>query len=146
MVHIEIAHTFPVSLSDGFAYITDMNNWADYWPDFIRFENQGNVRWSRPGDEVTLVLRLFNRARALTLILDQFQKDAFVAYYSRQHGLPDARHKRYFKAVPEGMALRLVVEYEPRKGLTGLFDRFFIKYCVEKALRKTINNLSRRLG
>ena len=83
MVHIEIAHTFPVSVSDAFAYITDINNWADFWPNFVRFEDQENARWSEPGDEATIVLKLLNRERALTMMLDEFQKDAFVAYHSR---------------------------------------------------------------
>jgi hypothetical protein len=144
MVHIEIAHTFPVSVSNAFAYITDIKNWPDYWPNFLRFEDQENARWSKPGDEATMVLKLLNRERALTMMLDEFQKDAFVAYHSRQQGLPDARHKRYFEAAPEGMMLRLVVEYEPRKGLPGLFDRFFMKRGVEGALRKAIENLERR--
>jgi hypothetical protein len=42
------------------------------------------------------------------------------------------------------MALRLVVEYEPRNGLLGLFDRLFMKRGVEGALRKAIENLERR--
>jgi hypothetical protein len=144
MVHIEIAHTFPVSVSDGFAYITDISKWADYWPNFVRFEDEENARWGEPGDEATIVLKLLNRERALTLMLDEFQKEAFVAYHSRQQGLPDARHKRYFEAVPKGMVLRLVVDYEPRKGFAGLFDRFYMKRGVERALRTTIGNLERR--
>ena len=144
MVRIEIAHTFPVSVSDAFAYITDTSNWADYWPNFVRLEDQKNARWGKPGDEATIVLTLLNRERSLTMMLDEFQKDEFVAYHSRQQGLPDARHKRYFVAVPEGMTLRLVVEYEPRKGFAGLFDRFYMKRGVEGALRKTIDNLERR--
>ena len=143
MVHIEIAHTFPVSVKDAFAYITDISNWADFWPNFVRLEDQGNARWSEPGDEATLVFKLLNRERAMTMMLDEFQKDTYVAYHSRQQGLPDARHKRYFEEVPEGMALRLVVEYEPRKGFAGLFDRFFMKRGVEGALRKTIENLEK---
>jgi hypothetical protein len=144
MIHIEIAHIFPVSVSHAFTYITDIKNWPDYWPNFVRFKDQKNARWSKPGDEATMVLKLLNRERALTMMLDEFQKDAFVAYRSRQQGLPDARHKRYFEPVPGSMALRLVVEYEPRNGLLGLFDRLFMKRGVEGALRKAIENLERR--
>jgi hypothetical protein len=145
MVHIEIAHTFPVPVNDAFAYITDISNWADYWPNFVRFEDRENARWSKPGDKATVVLKLLNRERVMRMMVDEFQKDAFLAYHSRQQGLPDAQHKRYFEAVPEGMALRMVIEYEPRKGFTGLFDRFYIKRGVEWALRKTIENLERHL-
>jgi hypothetical protein len=39
----------------------------------------------------------------------------------------------------------MVIEYEPRKGFAGLFDRFYMKRGVEGAIRKTIENLERRL-
>jgi len=58
-------------------------------------------------------------------------------------GLPDARHERHFKAVPTGCEYRLVVEYEPRQGLTGLVDRLLVKGSVERAMRKTVQNLDR---
>ena len=91
------------------------------------------------------MLKLLNRERVMSMMVDEFQKDAFVAYHSRQQGLPDARHQRYFESVPEGMVLRMVIEYEPRKGFAGLFDRFYMKRGVEGAIRKTIENLERHL-
>jgi hypothetical protein len=145
MVHIEINHTFPVSMSEAFAYITDMSNWAEYWPDFVRIQDPSNARWGKPGDEVTIVLKLINRERELYMKLEEFQADALVAYVSHQQGLPDARHERHFKTVPEGFEYRIVVAYEPRKGFIGLFDRFLVKRAVEGALRKTIENLDRYL-
>lgn len=39
MLRIEVAHTFDVSVAEAFAYITDMKNWPEYWPDFIRIDN-----------------------------------------------------------------------------------------------------------
>jgi hypothetical protein len=39
MLRIEVAHTFDVSVTEAFAYITDVKNWPEYWPDFIRIEN-----------------------------------------------------------------------------------------------------------
>jgi hypothetical protein len=145
MVHIEINHTFPVSMSEAFAYITDMSNWAEYWPDFVRIQDPSNARWGKPGDEVTIVLKLISRERELYMKLEEFQADALVAYVSHQQGLPDARHERHFKTVPEGFEYRIVVAYEPRKGFIGLFDRFLVKRAVEGALRKTIENLDRYL-
>lgn len=144
MVHIEMAHTFPVSASEAFAYISNINNWAEYWPNFIRFEDKESARWNKPGDEATIVLKLLYRERAMTLMMDEFQQNAFVAYHSRQDGLPNAKHKRFFEPDPKGMTLRLVIDYEPRKGLAGLFDKFIMKRGVEGALRKTIENLERR--
>ena len=38
MLRIEVTHTFDVSVAEAFAYITDMKNWPEYWPDFIRIE------------------------------------------------------------------------------------------------------------
>jgi hypothetical protein len=34
-------------------------------------------------------------------------------------------------------------EYEPRPGLAGLFDRLLVKRSVEKAMRRTVQNLDR---
>jgi len=141
MVRIEVSHTFPVSVAQAFAYITDMKNWPAYWPDFIRIENPSEARWNRPTDKTTIVIKLLNRERILKLELRDFERDGRVAYISRQQGLPDARHERLFKPTPDGCEYRLVVEYEPRAGLAGLFDRWLLKRSVERALHKTVQNL-----
>lgn len=143
MVLIEIKHRFPISVTKAFAYITDLNNWAAYWPDFVRMEDPANAKWGKPGDAVTIVLKLLNREQALNMQLEQFQKDGFVTYRSRQQGLPDAQHERHFKAVPGGCEYRLVVTFEPRQGWSGLFDRTLLKWAVRRALRRTVDNLGR---
>ena len=143
MIHIETRHTFPVPVSDAFAHITDMKNWAAHWPDFVRFEEAANAHWGKPGDEVTIVLKLLNRERSLNMKLEEFQKDKLVTYRSRQTGLPDARHERHFKAVPEGFEYRLVVDFAPRPGLTDIMDRLLVKGAIARALHKPVENLDR---
>ena len=123
MLRIEVIHTFDVSVAEAFAYITDMKNWPEYWPDFIRIENPAATVWSNPGDRATVVIKLLNRERALNMELEAFQKDASVTYVSRQRGLPDVRHERHFEAARDGCVYRLIVEYEPRTGFAGLVDR-----------------------
>lgn len=145
MIRVEARHTFPVPVSEAFAYITEISHWAEYWPDFVRIQNPATARWSEPGDMVTVVLRLLRRERALIMQLEQFGKDALVTYVSRQEGLPDVRHERYFRAVPGGFEYRLVVAFEPRRGLEGLFDRWLLKRAVAAALQKTIASLERVL-
>ena len=88
-----------------------------------------------------MVIRLLGREVQVNMTLEQYQKDNRVTYVSRQQGLPDARHERYFKAVPEGFAFCPVVAFAPRSGLAGLFDRLLVKRAVTGALRKTIENL-----
>jgi len=141
MIRIEANHTFPVSVSKAFAYITDIKNWAAYWPDFVRIQDPVNARWGQPGDSITIVIKLLNRERALNMKLEEFQKDTLVTYRSHQTGLPDARHERHFRAIPGGFEYRLVVAFEPRPGVTGLIDRFLVKRAIARALRKTIENL-----
>ncbi len=143
MVHIEVSHTFPVSVSEAFAYITDMKNWPEYWPGFVRIENPSEAKWSNPGDKITVVIKLLNRERALNMELKEFQKDTRVTYVSRQQGLPDARQERHFQTVPAGCEYRLIVEYQPRQSLTGVFDRLLVKGSVERAMRKLVQNLDR---
>lgn len=143
MIRIERKHAFLVPVSEAFAYITDMNNWPAYWPDFVRIHNPATAQWNQAGDTVTIVLKLLNRERALNMRLEKFQKDALVTYLSRQRGLPDAWHERHFNPTPDGFEYGLVVAYQPRNGLTGIFDRTVFKRAVTTALDKTIENLGR---
>lgn len=143
MVRIEINHTFPVSVSEAFAYITDIKHWPAYWPGFVRILDPANAKWGKPGDTVTIVLKALNRERALNMKLEEFKKDTLVTYLSRQQGLPDAQHERHFKAVPGGFEYRIAVAFEPRSGLAGFFDKILVKRAVGRALRKTIENLDR---
>jgi hypothetical protein len=43
------------------------------------------------------------------------------------------------------MRCRLVVEYEPRARLRGLYDRVLVRRGVERALRQTVANLEAKL-
>jgi hypothetical protein len=145
MIRVEEKHTFPVPLSKAFSYITNMDNWPAYWPDFVRIHNPTDAQWGQPGDKITIVMKLLNRETELTMTLEKFQKDTLVTYTGSQPGLPDTFHERHFKAVPEGFEYTLVVSFEPRQGLQGLSDRLFVKRGTRQALRKTIENLDRVL-
>ncbi|HZL94217.1 MAG TPA: hypothetical protein VFB99_11255 [Vicinamibacterales bacterium] len=48
------------------------------------------------------------------------------------------------RAARDGCVYRLIVEYEPRTGAAGLFDRTLVRRSVEQAMRRTIQNLDRR--
>jgi hypothetical protein len=141
MLRIEEEQIYPVPLSEGFAYITDLNNWGDYWPNFVRLVDPAGARWSKPGDTVSLVLMLLNRERELTMTLQAYKPDMLVTYLSRQTGLPDALHERHFRAAPGGFEYRLVVTFAPRPGLAGLLDRSLVRMAVTQAARRTIRNL-----
>ena len=141
MIQVEMAHVYPIPLSEGFAYITDVNNWGNYWPNFVRIKDPANARWSKSGDTVTLVLRLLNREREITMKLEEYKPDFLVAYLSRQTGLPDAHHERHFRAVHSGFEYRLVVAYAPRPGFVGLLDRSLVRGAVKQALLNTHQNL-----
>jgi polyketide cyclase/dehydrase/lipid transport protein len=143
MVHIEVSHTFPISVSEAFAYITDIKNWPEYWPNFVRLENPSEAQWSNPGDKVAVVLKLLNRERTMNMELLEFQKDLRVIYVSHQDGLPDAHQERHFKSVPAGFEYRVIVEYQPRQGLVSLLDRLLVKGSVERAMQKLMQNLDR---
>jgi hypothetical protein len=141
VIQVEMAYIYPVPLKEGFAYITDVNNWENYWPDFIRIKDPANARWSKSGDTVTLVLRLLDREREITMKLEEYKPDILVSYLSRQTVLPDAHHERYFRAVHSGFEYRLVVADAPRSGFVGLFDRTLVRRAVKQALLNTHQNL-----
>jgi hypothetical protein len=143
MLRIEREHRFDCSVETGFAYITDVANWPEYWPGFVRIEPDS--RWSVPGDEAVVVVRLLGREVRLHMTLRRLDTNTLVEYVSRQRGLPDARHERHFLQVDGGMRYRLVVEYEPRAGLHGVYDRLLVRRGIERALRQTVANLAEKL-
>ncbi|HEX6724628.1 MAG TPA: SRPBCC family protein [Gaiella sp.] len=141
---VEAAHRFDVPVERGFAFITDTSNWSSYWPGFVRLEE--GYRWGEPGDTARLVTRLLGRDRELVMTLRSFERNRLVTYTSKQPGLPDARHERHFDDDGDGFRYRLVVEYEPRRGMAGLPDRTLLPRAVRRALERTITALEEALA
>jgi hypothetical protein len=142
-MRVEREHRFDVPLAAGFEYVTDIANWPSYWPGIVRVEP--GSRWAAPGDEARIVVELLGRQVELRMALRRFEPNRLVEYDSAQDGLPDARHERHFDPDGEGFRYRLVVEYEPRGGLKGLYDRVLVRRGIDGALRRTIANLERML-
>ena len=143
-IRIEREHHFEMPVEAGFAFITDMANWPRYWPGFIRIES--GSQWSAPGDEARIVVRLLGRNVELRMTLRHFEENQLVEYESTQSGMPDARHERHFVPANGGFLYRLVVEYEPRSGLRGLYDRFLLRRGIERALNQTVANVEATLS
>lgn len=144
MTRVEHSHRFSTPLQAGFAFITDIANWPAYWPGLVRIEP--GSRWSEPGDETRLVVKLLGREVELRMTLTALEQDRLVEYTSVQRGLPDARHERHFQGEGDAFEYRLVVEYEPRPWLRGLYDRLLVRRGVAGALRATIESLERELA
>jgi hypothetical protein len=144
-MRVEREQAFGVTVEEGFAFITDQANWPRYWPGFVRVEP--GSRWNAPGDEARVVTRLLGREVELRMTLERFEPNRLVEYDSRQRGLPDARHERHFAAAEGGgFRYRLVVAYEPRSGLRGLYDRMLVRRGIDRALRQTLENLEAVFG
>ena len=144
MIRVEAAHRFDVSVERGFAFITDTTNWSKFWPGYVRLE-EGSI-WGAVGDTARLRLRLLGRERLLTMTVTRFEPNRLVIYTSTQPGLPDATHERHFEPDGAGFIFRLVVEYEPRRGIAGLFDRFLLARGVRRAFQRTFAALERELA
>jgi hypothetical protein len=144
MVRIEDSHRYAVPVERGFAFITDPANWSTFWPGFVRLEPGSS--WGGSGVRARLVTRLLGRDRELSMTVLEFERDRLVTYRSTQPGLPDARHERHFERDGDGFIYRLVVEYEPRGGIAGLFDRTLLRRGIERAFRETFAALERELG
>jgi hypothetical protein len=142
MTRIEVQTRFDVSLHEGFDYITNMDNWPQYWPGLVRIEPDS--RWREPGDRARLVLRLLGRQVELEMTLRQFVPYRLVEYTSVQRGLPNANHERHFEEADGGLGYRIVVSYEPRPGWRGVLDRVVVRRAIERAMRETLGNLKRR--
>ena len=142
-MRVEREHRFDVPLAAGFEYVTDIANWPSYWPGIVRVEP--GSKWAAPGDKARIVVELLGRQVELRMALRRFEPNRLVEYDSAQDGLPDARHERHFDPDGEGFRYRLVVEYEPRGGLKGLYDRVLVRRGIDGALQRTIANLERTL-
>ena len=143
MVRVEDTHRYAVRVDRAFAFITDTANWPAFWPSFVRLEP--GSRWGEPGDTARLVTRLLGRERELEMTLTGFEPNRLVTYTSRQPGLPDASHERHFEPDGDGFVYRLVVEYEPRSGVAGLYDRLVVARGIRRAFRNTFDALERAL-
>jgi hypothetical protein len=142
-MRIEASHDFDVPVERGFDFITDTANWLKFWPGFIRIVEAS--RWTMSGDTARLVTRLMGRERELAMVLMAYEPNRLVTYTSAQPGLPEARHERHFEADGAGVRYRLVVEYEPRGGVVGLFDRLLLARGVRGAFEHTFTALDREL-
>ena len=123
MTRVGAAHRYDVAVERGFAFVTNPANWSKFWPGFVRLEDGST--WGAPRDAARLITRLGRRERELTMTITGFEPNRLVTYTSTQPGLPDAAHERRFEPDGEGFVYRLVVEYEPRGGVAGVFDRLF---------------------
>ena len=141
-IRIAVEQHLPVSVRDGFDYITDPVNWPEYWPRLVRVESA--TRWREPGDRACVVQRILGREVELDMTLVRIEPYRLVEYTSKQRGLPTARHWRHFDQTGDELAYRIAVEYRPRPGWRSLFDRFLVRRAVERTLRETLSNLERR--
>jgi hypothetical protein len=140
-IRIEAQRRFPVSLREGFEYITNPANWPAYWPRLVRMAP--GMRWREPGDRASVTLRLLGRDVELQMTLAQMTPYQVVEYTSEQRGLPTVRHVRRFAEADGGLAYQIVVEYQPRHGWRRLFDRFLVRRAIRRSVQETIANLER---
>jgi Polyketide cyclase / dehydrase and lipid transport len=142
VIHIEEQARLPVSLREGYDYITDPASWPECWPRLVRLGAAN--RWRDPGDRASVVLRMLGRDVELDMTLVRIDPYRVIEYTSEQRGLPSVRHWRHFAAAGEQLAYRIEVEYEPRPGWRGPFDRVLVRRAIGRAMRETIANLDRR--
>ncbi len=143
MKRVEAARRFDVPVECGFAFITDTANWSRFWPGYVRLEE--GSRWGASGDSARLVIRLFGRERELAMTIRAFEPNRLVTYTSRQPGLPDAYHERHFEPDGQAFVYRLVIEYEPRAGIGGVFDGVLLPRGIRRAFERTFAALGREL-
>lgn len=144
MVRIEKSSTFPVDRELGFDYIIDPTNWHEFWPDLVEIHDV-EAKWRETGDTMRLCMRLAGRSTDLRMTLDEVHRPDLVRYHTSAKGMPDAAHERHFEPAFEGFTFRLAVCFTPRTGLAGVVDRTLFRYAAARALRRTLDNLARRL-
>lgn len=144
MKRITAVRRYDLPVERGFGFITNTENWSRFWPGYVRLEP--GSRWSARGDVARLVTRLFGRERELTMTITAFEPNRLVTYASTQPGLPDVKHERHFDRDGDGFLYKLVVEYEPRRGLAGLFDSALLPRGIRRAFERTLAALEHELS
>jgi hypothetical protein len=143
MPRIEVSRPLPVSLREGFDYITDVGNWRSYWPSLVDIPDEERISWSRPGDRASVVVSVRGRPVEMRMELEDFSPYEHVIYRSVQDGLPEFHHERHWRDRDAGFDYTLVIEFEPRRGVAGLIDRLFVSRTVRGSLEETMDNLER---
>ena len=138
-----MSRELPVSLREGFDYITDVRNWRSYWPSLLDIPDEEGISWSQPGDRATVVVESRGRPVEMKMELREFRPYERVTYRSVQEGLPAFDHERHWRESEDGFEYTLVIGFEPRGGLGGLVDRLFVKRAVRQSLVETMDNLER---
>jgi hypothetical protein len=141
MPRLEETRELPISVRDGFDYITNVRNWRSYWPRLVDVPDEETVSWSSPGDVAKVVLELRGRPVEMKMSLDEFRPYELVAYDSTQEGLPTFHHERHFRDRNGTLEYTLVISFEPRSGLRGIVDRIFVARVVRQSLTETLDNL-----
>lgn len=144
MKRVEAARRYDIPVELGFAFITNPANWSRFWPGYVRLME--GSRWAASGDTARLVTRLFGRERELTMTIREFEPNRLVTYASTQPGLPDAHQERHFEPDGGGFVYRLVVEFEPRGGIAGLFDYLLLARGISRAFERTFAALEREMA
>lgn len=80
------------------------------------------------------------------MTVEAFEPNRLVTYTSTQPGLPDAYHERHFEPDGDRFVYRLVVEYEPRSRIGGLFDRVLLARGIRRAFESTFADLEREFS
>jgi len=143
MRRIEVTRVLPVSVRDGFDFITDVRNWERYWPSVLELPDPAETPWSQAGDRAKVVVESRGRPVEMSMELHEFRPYECVAYRSTQEGLPDFGHERHFREKNGQLEYQLVIEFEPRRGPAGLVDRLFVARAARRAQIETMDNLER---
>jgi hypothetical protein len=146
VARLEVTRDLPIALSEGFDYITNVENWPEYWPKLVEIPERASVRWREPGDGAAVVIDVRGRPTELRMTLEEFVPYDRVVYRSSQEGLPEFHHERLFRDNGGRLRYTLVIAYEPRPGLKGVFDRLVLPRYVRASLVETMDNLERVLA
>jgi len=145
VTRVEEAARFPVPVDFGFDYVTDVGNWQAYWPGLLEIAEPDSP-WSRPGDELRVVVRFLSGPVEIAMRLEDFRPSRLVVYRGVQSAFPTALHSLHFSPADGGFEYRLVVEFDPRRGLLGILDRTLVAWAVRRVLRRTVENLHTVFG
>lgn len=140
----ELAHTFPVSLREGFDYLREVGHWPSWYSGLTEIlEAPPGGSWDEPGDTISFHYKVLGRLLDGEVVLKEMREYNLVRSIVSISGLPRVHQEYRYAAADEGsFSLKVVLETEEVRTFLGrVIDRTLLPRIMERDLTRTLENL-----
>lgn len=138
MAAVTNSRRYPVSRTDAFSYLTDPQNWPDYYSGVVAVAE--SAAFGKPGDTVDVTYSLLGRRVGVSVTVDEIRDGEMIRHTAVVPGLPDVHQTWTYRDAGDGLMLDASLTTE---GSTSFFGRAIDRLVVPRALQR---DLERTLG